>query len=326
MPRRLGLLLLAVLALLPLHAAGAQAATGDGGDVSWPQCPHAPGYGLPMPGAGAGFVVVGLTQGRPYAPNPCLDTQLAHVARTGARLGAYTFAAMPTAAQLRATGATGPYDSSTRAGRLSNAGYAQGLWSAGVLAAHGIDVPMVWLDVEHRRDQPWTKVPADNVAVITGSVRALQDRGLGVGFYSYLSGWREITGGLRSELPVWATAGRRGRSAALAMCTEASFSGGPVVLAQWYDSVRDSDLVCPGAAPAARALPLLRRGSHGPAVVELRTRLGLPPAEQFSRATALAVRAFQRAHGLAVDGVVGPQTWGALRGGPAPDQWFGRGA
>jgi peptidoglycan hydrolase-like protein with peptidoglycan-binding domain len=32
----------------------------------------------------------------------------------------------------------------------------------------------------------------------------------------------------------------------------------------------------------------------------------------FGRKTKVAVRSFQRAHGLAVDGIVGPITWGAL--------------
>lgn len=338
MTRRLVLPLLAALlscvAALVSSSPASAAAEVSGGDVSWPQCPVTAGqrgYGLPLPGAGTGFVVVGLTAGLPFQQNPCLDSQLAHVGAIGAQLAVYTFAAMPTAQQLRADGSSGPYDAGTPTGQLGNAGYAQGLWSAEVISSRGLQVPLVWVDVEHRKVQSWSSSAAANRAVIAGAVKALQDSGFAVGFYSYKAGWDEITGGLRSPLPVWATAGRRGRSAAAAMCAKPSFSGGPVVLAQWYDSVRDSDLVCPAAAsPAAAGTTVqrdglaayrhlvLRRGSHGPAVSALRLRLGIPASPEFSRATALAVRSFQARRGLAVDGVVGQATWRALGAFDAP--------
>lgn len=77
------------------------------------------------------------------------------------------------------------------------------------------------------------------------------------------------------------------------------------------------------APPAAH--PLLRRGSRSAAVQELQTRLNLwiltPPGAGrpvlvadgiFGANTEAAVRAFQAAGCLGVDGVVGPRTWGAL--------------
>ncbi|HZU81835.1 MAG TPA: peptidoglycan-binding domain-containing protein, partial [Polyangiaceae bacterium] len=39
----------------------------------------------------------------------------------------------------------------------------------------------------------------------------------------------------------------------------------------------------------------------------------------FGDETEQAVRAFQRAHDLVDDGVVGPRTWAALEGQPPPD-------
>src|SRR5687768_6976562 len=53
-----------------------------GGDVSWPQCPEGmgiperPTQGLPMPLPSARFVVLGLTNGPAFTPNPCLDDQV----------------------------------------------------------------------------------------------------------------------------------------------------------------------------------------------------------------------------------------------------------
>jgi len=77
---------------------------------------------------------------------------------------------------------------------------------------------------------------------------------------------------------------------------------------------------------SATSLPTVREGSKGPAVRELQTLLkakGFNPGPvdgAFGPKTKAAVLAFQRSRGIAVDGVVGPQTWGKLKGagGPAP--------
>ncbi|MES1241873.1 MAG: D-alanyl-D-alanine carboxypeptidase family protein [Acidobacteriota bacterium] len=81
----------------------------------------------------------------------------------------------------------------------------------------------------------------------------------------------------------------------------------------------------PGTAPAAGTRPTLRLGSKGLAVVDLQSRLnvwlganpgaGLPLLKidgSFGPKTLKAVLAFQKAMGIQVDGIVGPQTWSAL--------------
>lgn len=294
-----------------------------GNDVSWPQCSKAQGgHGLPLPARGTSFVVVGLTNGLPFTENPCLSREVAQARSIGAAVAAYTFAATPTAGQLTRDAGSGPYDAADPLGRLANAGYSQGAWAVATLRAAGLDVPFVWVDVEPRKAQPWSSRPQANVAVLNGVVRALQDAGSGVGFYSYASGWAQITGGLRSELPVWATAGHRGRAGALAMCAKPSFSGGPVVLGQYYDDIRDSDVTCPGvvgaptrtkvSALAPWRTTVLRRGSSGPAVAALQARLGLPAHGTFNRGVALQVRLFQRQQRLPETGIVDRLTWRAL--------------
>ena len=67
-------------------------------------------------------------------------------------------------------------------------------------------------------------------------------------------------------------------------------------------------------------MPVFRRGDAGPAVGEIQaalTHLGLLTAATaepvFDQPTAWAVREFQQNRGLVVDGIVGPETWGALQ-------------
>jgi peptidoglycan hydrolase-like protein with peptidoglycan-binding domain len=68
--------------------------------------------------------------------------------------------------------------------------------------------------------------------------------------------------------------------------------------------------------------PMLRQGDSGAAVTELQQLLnakGINIAVDgiFGNATRAAVVQFQKQSGIATDGVVGPQTWQALRrGGP----------
>jgi N-acetylmuramoyl-L-alanine amidase len=62
---------------------------------------------------------------------------------------------------------------------------------------------------------------------------------------------------------------------------------------------------------------VLRLGDRGPAVRDLGTRLGaaganLRAGELFDAALEEAVRDFQKSRGLRVDGICGPETWGAL--------------
>ena len=61
---------------------------GRGPDVSWPNCPKGlgipsrPTQGKPMPPSSARFVVVGLTNGPAFHPNPCLEEQVAFARRS----------------------------------------------------------------------------------------------------------------------------------------------------------------------------------------------------------------------------------------------------
>jgi peptidoglycan hydrolase-like protein with peptidoglycan-binding domain len=75
---------------------------------------------------------------------------------------------------------------------------------------------------------------------------------------------------------------------------------------------------------SAASMPTLRRGSSGSAVSDLQRRLNAAGFNSgaidglFGSLTDAAVRAFQAARRLGVDGIVGPNTWSALLGAAPP--------
>jgi hypothetical protein len=91
---------------------------------------------------------------------------------------------------------------------------------------------------------------------------------------------------------------RRGGGTSVAVLGAALALGGPLALAQ--------------TSAQAPVPSTLSAGSSGNAVSALQAALGIKQTGSFSAATARAVRSFQRANGLTVDGIVGPQTAGAL--------------
>jgi hypothetical protein len=70
-------------------------------------------------------------------------------------------------------------------------------------------------------------------------------------------------------------------------------------------------------AAARSAYPVLKHGAHGAAVRRLQHALHIAADGIFGRGTLRAVKHFQSRHGLTPDGIVGPATWAALRGGHA---------
>jgi hypothetical protein len=233
-----------------------------GHDISWPQCSVAAGgYGLPMPPSSTEFVIIGLTKGLPFTENPCLASQHAWVTSRSKPAHAYTIPAYPTAAQLTKYKAAGPWSSATPAGRLSNVGYAEATFAMSTLKKVGWAPPVVWIDVEPRPAQPWpsstTTQRLRNRYVVEGMMRGFRDAGIAYGLYSYTNGWKEIVGSWRLPgVPVWATAGRLDYpNEALDRCSQPSFSGGRVLISQWYDDTRDYDRTCGSYAFTALRVP-----------------------------------------------------------------------
>ncbi len=106
-----------------------------------------------------------------------------------------------------------------------------------------------WLDVE--TGNTWQSDTTMNVADLQGMIAGLEAAGATmVGVYSTSAQWDSITGGTTSasgslwEVPEW-VAGARTASGAQANCTQTSFTGGAVTLAQWSGRPFDGDVACP---------------------------------------------------------------------------------
>ena len=64
--------------------------------------------------------------------------------------------------------------------------------------------------------------------------------------------------------------------------------------------------------PSEIGRPTIGKGDEGPAVAEVQDILGITPDGDFGSITEGAVKGYQAAAGLSVDGIVGPKTWAAL--------------
>ena len=69
-----------------------------------------------------------------------------------------------------------------------------------------------------------------------------------------------------------------------------------------------------GGSHAGSPNPLLRQGDRGDAVKELQRALAIAADGDFGPGTKQAVLAFQKAHGIHADGIVGKNTWAQLDG------------
>ncbi|MFN3428644.1 MAG: peptidoglycan-binding protein [Candidatus Sericytochromatia bacterium] len=100
------------------------------------------------------------------------------------------------------------------------------------------------------------------------------------------------------------------------------------LIAQFTTKLAPAPAPAPAVPTSVTGQPKLSQGAQGPAVKDLQQALkthGFDPGPvdgDFGPRTRGAVIAFQQARGLVVDGLVGPQTWGALGqsapAGPAP--------
>lgn len=249
----------------PTSAAAAREASGTsrspGYDISYPQC------GGPFP-TSAGFSIVGVNGGLVYKPNPCLaegdgPSQLAW-AGPHVQLYANTGNPGPELSDYWPHGQTEPrecdtpenpgadtaacaYDYGWNAAADSYRTAVQAFISLGVTEEDATRTPKPifwWLDVE--TGNSWRSEPELNVAVLQGAVDYLESVDVaGVGFYSTQRQWNAITGGTLAfaEYPAW-HAGAVTRREAQRNCGDAAFTGGELVLTQYFDRGFDANYRC----------------------------------------------------------------------------------
>lgn len=226
-----------------------------GADISWPQCPKGlgipqkPTQGSPLPITAARYVIIGLTNGPGFYPNPCLADQVSWVQQRGLMAAAYAVISTPRQGDLETYGGKGPYDGGTRLGALSNVGYQQSKFNVRTMRGAGLQTPVVWLDVEPVPEFDWPADPTANAAVVRGAARAYTDAGYRIGAYSTQALWQGVVGDLVLKIPEWRAAGQTSRSEALRRCgTDRMFNGGRAVLSQWVEADRDQNVTCPGTS------------------------------------------------------------------------------
>lgn len=205
---------------------------------------------MPMPLPAAEFVVLGLTNGPGFTPNPCLADQVTWAKDNDKLVAVYAVSSYPDKATLQEYGADGPYDASTRLGRLKNVGYQQARFNVGTMGQVGLLSPIVWIDVEPVPDFEWSTDLTANAAVIEGVARGYVDAGFRIGVYSTPSLYSRVVGGLDlGGVPEWRAAGETSRAEALDRCgADWSIQGGEAVMGQWVEQRRDHNVTCPGIA------------------------------------------------------------------------------
>lgn len=227
-----------------------------GGDVSWPQCPKGmgipekQGLGMPMPLPSAEYVVLGLTNGPGFTPNPCLGDQVKWARDNDVLVSVYAVSSYPDKETLAEYGADGPHDASTRIGQLKNVGYQQARFNIGTMGTVGLLSPIVWIDVEPVPVFEWSDDLDANAAVIQGVARGYVDAGFRIGVYSTPSLYERVVGDLDlGGIPEWRAAGQTSRAEARNRCgADWSIQGGKAVMGQWVEQQRDQNITCPGIA------------------------------------------------------------------------------
>lgn len=221
-----------------------------GYDISYPQC------GGPYP-ANPAFAIVGINGGKVFSVNPCLASQVAWGGGAGSELYANTGNPGPALSSFWPRGQTTPrfcdsnnpdsadcaFDYGFNAAKHSFETALQAYQALGLTSSPSLT--RWWLDVEISNS--WRSNVAFNIAALQGEIAYLRDvAGISqIGIYSTQAQWNTITGGSLAFTvhPSW-VAGGGTLKGAQDRCRRPAFTGGSVVLAQYFYSSFDANVRC----------------------------------------------------------------------------------
>ncbi len=222
--------------------APAEAVSGYGYDVSYPQC----GKTLP---SSASFVVLGVNGGTPFKANPCLAEQFRWVKRLKADYGFYVNSSNPGSSHKQwgkpgyyvCGGASAEWNCAYNFGRAA----AKDAYNDAARITNAAAGHRFWVDVETANTWSRTDI-LSNIAVLQVMVAYLPLRPVRVaGIYAPPNHWRQIANNAQATaVPNWFAASKH-RTAAAAKCAEGgSLTGGPLLIVQFVVKGLDHDYWC----------------------------------------------------------------------------------
>jgi len=237
------------------HATGGDRGSGGssatrGYDISYPQC----GGAYPTTPL---FAIVGINGGKVFSVNPCLASEIAWGGGARAELYANTGNPGPALSSFWPNGQTSPRSCDPNNPDTVDCAFDYGFNAAKfsfetAQAAYrtlGLTVSPAatrwWLDVETMNS--WRSDVSLNIAALQGETAYFRDVAgvASIGFYSTQSQWNTITAGsfAFAANPSW-VAGGGTLKGAQDLCRQPAFTGGAVVLAQYFSSSYDANLRC----------------------------------------------------------------------------------
>ncbi len=231
---------------LIVDLAGWYAPTGDGWDISWPQCTSRGSAASNLPSGGA-FAVIGLTRSGPFTDNECFAAQWAWASSLPGEPSVYLNLDAPGARDTAGGRVWAQVCGSGQPTSACATQYGQKVASyalARLRSTPSGGKPMLWMDVEG----PYANGPfwqtgyagavAINRAVYVGAVLALRDAGYRVGVYSdrkdsTSNDWVAIMGSYRLlRTQNWVFRAADGEGAGAMCAKDVSPTGGPAVMVQ----------------------------------------------------------------------------------------------
>ena len=236
--------LLFTLASVTGVSAGAYYPGGNtGSDISFPQCSGT------LPSSPGAFGIVGVTAGRAFSQNGCLDREFlwAGSARTTQTLPSlYMNLQYPigTTASYAMDGPKGKCSQKDKECQAYNYGWNAADNAYAYAKSKDATSSRWWLDIETANS--WSAKTALNALVIRGALDYFgrAEMGITAGIYSTQRMWTTIAGSFRPDVESWVAQGTQ-QSAASYCKPSGPFGTGPVVLVQYVSGGQDWDYACP---------------------------------------------------------------------------------